>query len=144
MGGWGESQANHIAAFGVAPVPKGATVADLIGKYTETISKAYGKTKTATLAMLVRELGKVKLSNLNALVLWDFIDRREEDGAGGVTIAGDLSHVSQILKWTRQDRQLNVNERRALDARASRSHRGLNTRSAKRDREPTDDEMLRL
>ena len=139
-----ESQANHIAASGVAPIPKGATVADLIEKYTETISKAYGKTKTATLAMLVRELGKVKLSNLNALVLRDFIDRREEGGAGGVTIAGDLSHLSQILKWARHARQLDVNERLALDARAGLSHRGLNTRSAERDREPTDEELVRL
>lgn len=139
-----ESQANHIAASGVAPIPKGATVGDLIDKYTETLSKGYGKTKTATLAMLVRELGKVKLANLNALVLRDFIDRREEDGAGGVTIAGDLSHLSQILKWARHARQLDVNERLALDARASLSHRGLNTRSAEREREPTDDELARL
>ena len=35
------------------------------------------------LAMLKRELGKVKLSNLNAVVLRDFIDRRQDDGAGG-------------------------------------------------------------
>lgn len=139
-----ESQINHIAASGVAPIPKGATVADLIEKYTETHTKPYGKTKTATLAMLVREIGKVKLANLNALVLRDFIDRREQAGAGGVTIAGDLSHLSQILKWARHARQLDVSERLALDARASLSHRGLNTRSGEREREPTDAELQRL
>ena len=139
-----EAQINHIATSGVAPIPKNATVADLIDKYTESISKTYGRTKTATLAMLVRELGKVRLVNLNALVLRDFIDRREEDGAGGVTIAGDLSHLSQILKWARHARQLDVNERLALDARASLTHRGLNTRSAERSREPTDSELNRL
>lgn len=139
-----EAQINHIATSGVAPIPKNATVADLIDKYTETISKTYGKTKTATLAMLVRELGKVKLVNLNALVLRDFIDRREDHGAGGVTIAADLSYLSAILKWARHARQLDINERLALDARASLSHRGLNTRGAERSREPTDDELSRL
>ena len=139
-----ESQANHIAAGGFAPIPKAATVADLIDKYTETMSKPYGKTKTATLAMLRRDLGKVKLSNLNNVVLRDFIDRREESGAGGVTIAADLSHLSQILKWARHARQLDISERIALDARASLSHRGMNTRSKERDREPTDDELNRL
>ena len=36
----------------------------------------YGRTKTATLAMLKREIGKVKLTTLSAIVLRDFIDRR--------------------------------------------------------------------
>jgi hypothetical protein len=39
-----ESQANHIAAGGFAPVPKGSTVADLIDKYVETVAKLPGMT----------------------------------------------------------------------------------------------------
>lgn len=139
-----ESQANHISASGLAPVPKGATMADLIDKYTETISKEYGRTKTATLVMLRRELGKVKLASLNSVILRDFIDRRQADGAGGVTIAADLSYLSAILKWARHARQLDVPERLALEARSSLSHRGLTTRSQERDREPTDEELQRL
>ena len=139
-----ESQANHIAAGGFAPIPKGATVAELIEKYTETNSKLPGRTKAATLAMLSRELGKVKLANLNAVVLRDFIDRRSEAGAGGVTIAADLSFLSAVLKWARHARQLDIPERLALEARASLSHRGLNTRGQERDREPTDYELARL
>lgn len=139
-----EAQANHIAAGGFAPVPKGATLGDLIDKYTETGAKLTGKTKEATLAMLKRELGKVKLSNLNAVVLRDFIDRRQDDGAGGVTIAADLSYLSAVLKWGRHARQLDIPERLALDARASLTHRGLATRSHERDREPTDDELVRI
>ncbi len=139
-----EAHANHIAASGFAPIPKSATVADLIDKYTETVSKTHGRTKTATLSMLKRELSKVKLSNLNSLVLRDFVDRREKAGAGGVTIAADLSFLSAVLKWARHARQLDVNERLALEARASLSHRGLNTRGQERDREPTDKELARL
>ena len=139
-----EVQANHIAAGGYAPVPKSATVADLIDKYTETFTKTPGRSKEATLAMLKRDLGKVKFASLNAVVLRDFIDRRQEAGAGGVTIAGDMSTLSAVLKWGKHARQLDLPERLALDARASLVHRGLNTRSQERDREPTDDELARL
>lgn len=139
-----EAQANHIAAGGFAPVPKTATVSDLIDKYTETFSKTPGHTKAATLAMLKREIGKVRLGSLNAVVLRDFIDRRQEAGAGGVTIAGDLSFFSAVLKWGKHARQLDLPERLALEARASLTHRGLDTRSKERSREPTDDELARL
>ncbi|WP_313297612.1 site-specific integrase [Diaphorobacter sp.] len=139
-----ETQVAHIAVGGFAPVPKGATVGDLISKYRETAAQRAGKTKEATLNMLVREIGKVKLSNLNAVVLRDFIDRRQDDGAGGVTIAADLSFLSAVLKWGRHARHLDINDRLALDARAGLMHRGLKTRSKERDREPTDDELARI
>lgn len=139
-----EAQAHHLAAGGFAPVPKTATLADLIDKYTETQARAAGKTKAATLAMLRRDLGKVRLGALSAVVLRDFIDRREEAGASGVTIAADLSFLSGVLKWGRHARQLDIPDRLALDARESLKHRGLVTRSRERDREPTDDELARL
>lgn len=139
-----ESQAHHIAAGGFAPVPKGASLADLIDKYGETNAKNPGRTKAATLEMLKRELGNVKLSNLNGVVLRDFIDHRVKDGAGGVTIAGDLSFLSAVLKWGKHARQLDLPDTLALEARASLKHRGLNTRSQEREREPADDELKRL
>lgn len=136
-----EAQANHIAAGGFAPIPKTVTVGDLIDKYRESTTDKVGKTKTATLEMLKRELGKGKLANLNAIVLRDFIDRRQKAGAGGVTIAADLSFLSAVLKWGRHARQLDIPERLALEARASLVHRGLKTRGQERDREPTDQEL---
>ena len=136
-----EAQANHIAAGGFAPIPKTVTVGDLIDKYRESTTDKVGKTKTATLEMLKRELGKGKLANLNAVVLRDFIDRRQKAGAGGVTIAADLSFLPAVLKWGRHARQLDIPERLALEARASLVHRGLKTRGQERDREPTDQEL---
>lgn len=139
-----EAQAAHISASGFAPVPKTATVADLIDKYNEAFTRDQGRTKAATLAMLKRQIGKVKLTHLSAVVLRDFIDRRQEDGAGGVTISADLSYLSAVIKWGRHARQLDLPERLALDARASLVHRGLNTRAKEREREPTDAELDRL
>lgn len=138
-----EAQANHIAAGGFSPVPKGATFGDLIDKYRETIATP-GKTKAATLEMLKRELGRVKLSALSAVVIRDFIDQRIEAGAGGVTISADLSYLSAVLKWGRHSRRWDINDRLGLDARASLKYRGLKTRSVERDREPTEDELARL
>ena len=139
-----ESQAHHIAAGGFAPVPKGSTLADLIDKYTETVAKLPGKTKGATLAMLKVRLGKVRLASLNAVTLRDFIDERMKDGAGGVTIAADLSFLSAVLKWGRHARHLDINDQLALEARKSLQHRGLNTRANQREREPSDAELARL
>ena len=118
-------------------MPKDLTVTDLIDKYVDTFSKKQGKTKEATLKRLRREIGHVKLSVLSSLVLRDFIDRRSGQGAGGVTIAGDLSFLSAVLKWGRHARQLDVPAQLALEARASLKHRGLNTRGRQRDREPS-------
>ncbi|WP_298928111.1 site-specific integrase [uncultured Ramlibacter sp.] len=139
-----ESQAHHIAAGGFAPVPKEATFADLVEKYRGSHGRIPGKTKAATLDMLVRELGKIRLGALNAVVLRDFIDRRVKAGAGGVTVAGDLSFLSAVLKWGRHARQLDINDRLAVEARASLKVRGLDTRSKERSREPADSELQRL
>jgi integrase len=139
-----ESQANHLVAGGFAPVPKGATVSDLIEKYTETVAKLPGRTKAASLEMLKREIGKTPLASLSAVTLRDFIDRRMKQGAGGVTIAADLSFLSAVLKWARHARHLDVPERLALEARSSLQHRGLNTRGNQREREPSDAELERL
>lgn len=139
-----ESQVSHIAASGFAPPPKGATLSDLIEKYQETHAKEPGRTKAATLEMLKRELGKVRLTVLSSAVLRDFIDRRTKVGAGGVTIAADLSFLSAVLKWGRHARQLDLPERLALEARESLKHRGLETRGREREREPSDDELARL
>lgn len=139
-----EGQAHQVVASGFAQPPKGTTVGDLIDAYTSMHAKEGGRTKTATLAMLKDRIGKVKLAALSALVLRDFIDKRMQDGAGGVTIAGDLSFLSGVMKWGKHARHLDIPDHLPLEARASLKHRGLDTRSKEREREPTDDELQRL
>lgn len=140
-----ERQADSVSISGFAPVPRGITVADLIDEYTRRFGNHSGKTKAASLAMLRRMLGQIHLAKLSPIILRDFIDRREEQGAGGVTIAADLSFLSAVLKWARHDRKIDVPERLALEARASLKYRtNLRTRSIEREREPTDDELQRL
>jgi integrase len=139
-----ESQAHQVVASGYAQPPKGSTLAELIDLYVEMQPKEGGRTKTATLAMLKDRLGKIKLNAITALVLRDFIDKRVKDGAGGVTIAADLSFLSAVLKWGRHARQLDLPDHLPAEARTSLKHRGLRVRSAEREREPTDAELQRL
>ncbi len=136
-----ESQARHIAVSGFAPVPRDATLADLIDLYIEALPREPQRTKRATLAMLRREIGSGKLSALSALTLRDFIEKRAAAGAGGVTISADLSFLSSVLSWGRHARRLDIPEDLARDARRSLKHRGLETRSQEREREPTTSEL---
>jgi integrase len=139
-----EVAAESAVRGGLAAPPKDASVRDLIDKYTELVPNTWGRSKTAALALLKRELGDVRLGNLNSHHLRDFVDKLQAGGAGGVTIAGYLSTLSAVLGWGRHSRQLDLDPRLATDARRSLKHRGLNTRSVERDREPTDEELQRL
>jgi integrase len=138
-----EAQARGVATTGFAQPPASATLADLIERYVET-TKSGGKTKEATLDRLKRDLGRTSLRSLSAITLRDFIDRRIADGAGGVTIAGDLSFLSAVLKWGRHARHWDIPASLATDARAGLAHRGIVTRSRERNREPTEAELQRL
>lgn len=139
-----EAQLQHQVGGGFAPVPPKATLKDLIDKYREAQGNKAGRTKEATLDMLVNRLGDVKLAKLSAVTLREFIDKRVADGAGGVTIGADLSYLSAVLKWGRHARRLDLNDALALEARQGLKYRKLHTRSTERDREPTDEELARL
>jgi integrase len=139
-----EAAAESAVRGGLAAPPKDASLEDLIDKYIELVPNNWGRSKSASLALLKRELGTVRLGTLNSHHLRDFVDKLQKGGAGGVTIAGYLSTLSAVLGWGRHARQLDVDPRLATDARRSLKHRGLNTRSVERDREPTDEELQRL
>jgi len=138
-----EVQASHIIATGYQPVPDRFTVADLIDSYGTSVPMT-GKTKIATHAMLKRELGTILLKRLNNVHLRDFIDTRLAAGAGGVTIAADLSFLGAILKWGKHSRQMDLPTHITTDARRDLAARNVPTRSAERDREPTKAELEKL
>lgn len=138
-----EVQAEHIVASGYQPVPEGYSVGNLIDAYGQECNMG-GRTKQATHAMLRRELGSIPLKRLNSIHLRDFIDKRLKAGAGGVTIAADLSFFGAILKWGKHSRKLDVPADLARDARRDLTARKVNTRSNEREREPTPTELEKL
>lgn len=138
-----EVQAEHITASGYQPVPEGYSVSNLIDDYGQECNMG-GKTKQATHAMLKRELGNIPLKRINSIHLRDFIDTRLEAGAGGVTIAADLSFFGAILKWGKHSRRIDLPTELARDARRDLTARNVNTRSNEREREPTPAELEKL
>ncbi|MFC5509964.1 site-specific integrase, partial [Massilia jejuensis] len=89
-------------------------------------------------------LGSIPLKRINSIHLRDFIDLRVKAGAGGVTIAADLSFFGAILKWGKHSRRMDLPTDLARDARRDLSARNVSTRSSERDREPTTSELERL
>jgi integrase len=138
-----EVQAEHIVASGYQPVPDRYSVGDLIDGYALECNMG-GRTKQATHAMLKRELGNTPLKRLNSIHLRDFIDTRLSAGAGGVTIAADLSFFGAILKWGKHSRRMDLPTDLARDARRDLTARKVRTRSNEREREPTPAELEQL
>lgn len=138
-----ELQVEHVVASGYQPVPDGYSLADLIDSYALECNMG-GRTKQSTHAMLRREMGSIPLKRLNSINLRDFIDARLKAGAGGVTIAADLSFLGAILKWGKHSRRMDLPTDLARDARRDLTSRKVSTRSQERDREPTDSELENL
>ncbi len=133
-----EAQANQILAGGYI-IPKGLTIGKLVRLYRQEIKEG-GKTKHSCLARLEHSLLRTKPESL-PFALRDFIDKRQAQGAGGVTIAQDLSYLATVLDWGRHSKRFDVDPEVARDARRSLKHRKLETRSQSRERLPTQDEL---
>lgn len=122
------------------------TVADLIDKYTKEIGavKPFGKNKKAVLAMLAIRLGDTLLPALTIERLTQFIQERQRGGAGGVTIAIDLTYLGSVLKAAKNLWRLPVDPNITASARDNMRYLGLSPKSTERDRRPTEDELNRL
>lgn len=138
-----EVQVEHVAANGYQPIPDDYSVGDLIDGYGQECNMG-GRTKQSTHAMLKREMGSIPLKRLSSIHLRDFIDMRLQAGAGGVTIAADLSFLGAILKWGKHSRRMDLPTDLTLNARRDLATRKVNTRSVEREREPTDAELKKL
>lgn len=140
-----EGQIADVQAKGYH-LPKTLTVPGLIDLYCEAHpGAAWGRTKSASLAAWQDWLKDIRLEVLNAVHLRDVIDRRVAEGAGGVTIAADLSFLAACFAWAREARHLDVDPDLVRDARrALRHRRNLRTRSKERDRRPTPTELALL
>lgn len=138
-----ELQVEHIVANGYQPVPDRYSVSDLIDGYGQECNMGE-RTKKSTHAMLKRELGSILLKRLNSIHLRDFINTRLKAGAGGVTIAGDLSFFGAILRWGKHSLKMDLPTDLALNARRDLKARNISTRSNERSREPTPAELTQL
>jgi len=119
----------------------GTTLGDLITRYRLEMPPS-GKTKTACLNMLERELGDVELIQLDKQRIIRYIKHRSsEHGAGPATVAQDLIYLRGILATAKTHWDIPVNVAAAEDARAVLRREGKVGRPVERDRRPTEAEL---
>lgn len=122
------------------------TMADLIDRYSREVGgvKAFGKNKASVLAMMKAELGRHTIPGLTVDVLMEYVRARRAGGAGGVTIAIDLSYLCSLFKTAQNLFRLPVNLSVVSAVRANMQYLGLSSKSKERDRRPTADEISRI
>ncbi|KQV51376.1 site-specific integrase [Duganella sp. Root336D2] len=122
------------------------TVADLIDKYTKEIGavKPFGKNKKAVLGALRIQLGETLLPDLSVERLTQHLQARQRAGAGGVTIAVDLTYLGSVLKAAKNLWRLPVDPTVTAAARDNMKYLGLSPKSIERDRRPTAEELTSL
>lgn len=141
-----ESKHKHIRYSGAAPVPAGSRFGDFLAVYVDEVGseKEFGRTKKATLKMLERELGSVKMEHFSENLVREFVRKRMKSGAGGVTISADLSYISGVLRWVKGAKGYDVDTSIARNVRSNLPLMGLKTRGKERDRVATDAEIDRI
>lgn len=127
---------------GTIRAPKDMTLGNVLDAYLEQVT--VGRTIHANLARIKDRIGKTSLDRLSAVTLRDYVETRKADGAGGATLAGDMSNLSSALKWARHVRNLDVDADLAKQARQALTAERIDTRSRERTRIPTQAELVRL
>lgn len=122
------------------------TLGELIKRYVEEIGaeKPFGKNKAAVLNTWSKLHGAAKLSEVTDDFLTKFVQRRRKAGAGGVTIAIDLTYLAGVFRTTRELWKIPVSLEPFRVARANMGHLQISAKSVERKRRPTKYEIDRL
>jgi len=124
-----------------------ATFGDLVDLHIADmceVAKAPGRSKDATLAMLKRELGKLRITQLDRELIVQFGRTRAAQGAGPVTVAMDIGAIRLVLSHAAAVHGLPVSIEQVDLGRIALKRLGLVGKSNQRDRRPTDDELAKL
>lgn len=110
----------------------------------QEVGKPIRRSKMAVLEALKRDLGRVKIKNIDRLTLIHYGKKRAKEGAGPVTLAVDFSYLRTILTHSAAIHGINVDTECIRLARTALTRLGLIGRSTERDRRPTEDEIEEL
>lgn len=116
-----ERQLEEIRATGKMEAQDGTTVEHYIDDYLEYIQTGRTLQRSAlfTYKALKKRFGKIRIEKLSKHHLTAFIEDRKRQGVQGVTIAGDLSMLSSVLRHCYDNRHLNIDPDLADNARKS-------------------------
>lgn len=123
------------------------TVADLIKRYTDEVSKVkpFGRNKAWVLNRMSDRkagLGAIRVNALTAERIVQYIT--EDRGVRGVTASIDLTYLGSVLKMARSVWRIHAPRNVVDDAREVLNHMGMLARSNERDRRPTAAEIAAL
>jgi integrase len=122
------------------------TVRWTLNEYTAAVSpvKPFGRSKSAVLEALKRDLGDIPLKDLGPDRLIQYVADRAAAGAGGITISVDLSYLGTAMRWLQAVKRIRVPMQAVQDARDAMKYSGFEMRSQERDRRPTCEELAAL
>lgn len=103
-----------------------------------------GRSKTATLEMLQRELGAMRINAIDRERLIRFGRDRAKQGAGPVTLGQDIGAIKLVIAHAAAVHGLEVSVEPVQMARIALKRLGLIGKGRERDRRPTEDELKRL
>ena len=105
------------------------------------VGKAPGRSKSATLEMLHRELGPLKTSELTRERLIRFGRDRAKRGAGPVTLGQDIGAIKLVVSHAAAVHGFEVSTEPVQLARIALRSLGLIGKGNERDRRPTEEEL---
>lgn len=123
------------------------TFGELIDLHIEDmceVGRAPGRSKDATLQMLRRKLGKLKLVELDRERLVQFGRSRAMAGAGPVTVGMDIGTIRLVISHAAAVHGVPVKLEPVDLARIALKRLGLIGKSNERDRRPTEEELEKL
>jgi integrase len=136
---------------GKAPTPARVrrlqTFEDLITLHVadmKEVGKAPGRSKAATLEMLKRELGALKMADLDREQLVRFGRKRAGQGAGPVTLSMDMGVARLVVSHAAAVHGFPLSIEPIELARIALKRLGLIGKSNERDRRPTEEELEKL
>ena len=124
----------------ISGIPFGVLVRQYIDEHGDT----FGRTKSATLEALERDLGTVMVGDLDSDRWLQYVRERTKGGASGVTVAVDLTYAKQVLNMAKFVWRMPTNPEAIEEARIRMQYAGIKTRSKQRDRRPTQEELDKL
>ena len=108
------------------------------------VGKPPGRSKSATLEMLQRELGALRIADLDRERLIRFGRDRATNGAGPVTLGQDIGAIKLIISHAAAVHGVEITVDPVQLARIALKRLGLVGKGNERDRRPTEDELTKF
>jgi len=137
--------------LGITPIPRKLegiqTFGDLIDLHVsdmKSVGKTPGRSKAFSMDFLKKQLGKIRIADLDRQTLIDFGKARAKNGAGPMTLSIDLGYIRTLLAYGAAVHGLPYSPEPVDLARNALRMLGLVGKGQERDRRPAEEEIHRL